>query len=426
MRYDHNSNKLVSPTAEISVVASLEESGIVNKAGNLYSSRDAFARLRTSNPYTLFDSTFVYSDNSNDWASSTSGSATSTFTQNESAVFLSTTTSSGDQAIRESRRVFSYQPGKSLLILCSFVMSPSQENLRQRIGYFSTQNGIYLEQDGTDVYIVKRSYVSGSVVNTRISQSEWNVNKLDGTDQHKTTLDLSKAQIFWTDLEWLGVGSVRAGFVINGQFILCHIFHHANQTNSIYMSSASLPIRVEITNTDTISEAATLKQICCSVISEGGYEDHSSHWSATRTTALTSSTSYSPVVSIRMNSGRENSIILPTQIHVTGDGNNAFYEWALIRNAAITGGTWSNHTPSSNNVQYNSNATSMSGGIVVNSGVFSSTTQGSAALNLDLAYNYSLQLGRDLTPTSDTMTLSVRHLAVGGNVYGSLNWHDLT
>lgn len=426
MKYDHNLNKLVSTTAEIPVVASLEDAGVYNKAGNLHTSKDAFARLRVSNPHTLFDSSFIYSDDLNNWSIGISGNATSTYNQNESIIYMGTSTTDGDEVVRETRRVSSYQPGKSLLILSSFVMNEGKESLRQRAGYFSTKNGFYLEQDGTELYIVKRSFVSGSVVNTRVSQSQWNVNRLDGTDQHRTLLDTSKSQIFWCDLEWLGVGSVRTGFIIDGQLYVCHIFNHSNKISSTYMSSASLPIRYEITNVGNTASSSNLKQICSTIMSEGGYQGHSPHWSATRTEALTSSTSFKPVVSIRMNSGREDSVILPTQIHVTGDGNNAFYEWALIRNATITGGEWSNHTPSSNNVQYNANASSMTGGVLIDSGVYSSTTQGSAAVNYEIGYNYSLQLGRNLTPTSDNMTLGVRHLAVGGSVYGSMNWHDLT
>jgi hypothetical protein len=112
-------------------------------------------------------------------------------------------------------------------------------------------------------------------------------------------------------------------------------------------------------------------------------------------------------------------------MHIEGTGNGAYSEFSLIRNANITGGSWVNHSASGGNVDYNANATSMSGGVVEESGFFTSSTQARGSVNTDLDYIFDMQIGRDQTPTSDTFTLAVRHLAVGGDVYGSLNWNDL-
>ena len=98
---------------------------------------------------------------------------------------------------------------------------------------------------------VKRSSVTGSLVNTEISQSNWNVDPLNGNGPSGLTLDLTKVQIIWFDFEWLGSGTVRCGFIINGVYIHCHSFQHANVTEGTYMTTASLPQRVEITNLDT-------------------------------------------------------------------------------------------------------------------------------------------------------------------------------
>jgi hypothetical protein len=102
----------------------------------------------------------------------------------------------------------------------------------------------------------------------------WNGDKLDGTGPSGYYLNLARVQIFWSDIEWLGVGNVRCGFVINGEFIICHTFQCANQAGNtkVYMETAILPVRYEIENTDTTADASTLKQICSTVISEGGYQ----------------------------------------------------------------------------------------------------------------------------------------------------------
>lgn len=400
-----------------------------NNAGNISASSDAFGRLRISNPVTLFDSAHRYKDNGK-FSDVTSGTATIAHLDNESSISMTVGTANGDKIYRESRRVCPYQPGKSLLVFCTFTMAAPKTNLRQRVGYFSTTNGIYFEQAGTTRAFVVRKYTSGSVDNTteRIEQANWNVDKLDGSGISKVTLDTTKSQIMWVDIEWLGVGSVRAGFVINGQFIVCHIFHHSNILDKVYMTTATLPIRYEIENIGATLSSSTMRQICASVMSEGGYEARTKQWRATRTTGISSTSvaaGWAPIVSIRMTPGRENSVILPGQIHITGDGNNALYEFALIRNATITGGSWVTHSDSGGNVQYNVTSTSMSGGVVEDSGFFASSNQSNNLRSQSLEYNWEQQLGRDQTPTSDTLTLSARHLTTGGTIYGSLNWNDL-
>jgi hypothetical protein len=173
--------------------------------------------------------------------------------------------------IRETTKVFSYQPGKSLLVLNTFVMNSPKENLRQRIGYFGADNGMYFEIGMEQHrYFVERSLSTGT--ETVVAQANWNIDKLDGTGVSGITLDITKAQILWMDIEWLGLGTVRMGFVIDGKFIHCHSFHHANFIESTYITTASLPLRYEIANTGITTSSSTLKQVCSTVISEGGYE----------------------------------------------------------------------------------------------------------------------------------------------------------
>lgn len=425
MKYDHNKNELVSPTAEIPVVINVGELGLYNRNGNMNTSTDAFGRLRISQPYTLFDSNFRYQE-TDKWSLANTGNSSSSFLANASAMLLTVGTNSGDSVVKETKRVFSYQPGKSLLTMNTFVMSPPKDNLCQRVGYYGANNGIYLEQANNTINMVKRSYSNGSIVETRIPQSAWNVNKLDGTDSSiSTTLDLSKSQIFWSDIEWLGVGTVRTGFVLNGQYVVCHSFHHANYESNVYMTTASLPIRYEIRNSGITSSSSNLKQICSTIISEGGYESKAPQYVATRTDAQTvNNTTFVPLVSIRLGTGREDSVILTDAVNVVGTGNNAIYEWALIKGSTITGGSWLTHI--SNNTQYNSNANTMSGGTVIDSGFFTSSQQASQTINNNLEYNFEFQLTRDQTPTPEVFTLAARAITGGSTVYGSLGWKDLT
>ena len=127
---------------------------------------DAFGRVRTSAPYTLFDSQNRYAiDNQFDTSTATGGSIT--YLPNEASVRMDVTTSSGSEVVRQSYRCMPYQPGKGLLVLETFVMNTAKTGLRQRAGYFGTQNGVFIQQADSTVSFVLRSYISGSVSDAR-------------------------------------------------------------------------------------------------------------------------------------------------------------------------------------------------------------------------------------------------------------------
>jgi hypothetical protein len=385
---------------------------------------DLFGRIKTSEPYTIFDSTHRY-QKSTDFSEESSGTASFTHLPNESSIRMSIGTASGDKATLESYRVFPYQPGKSLQIMQTFVMAPTKNNLRQRVGYFTRENGFYLEQHGSLVYLVKRSYISGEVVETRVPQSQWNIDTLNGEGPSDISLDLTKAQILWSEYEWLGVGSVRLGFAIDGFFIPVHAFHHANYTTSVYMTTASLPVRYEIENTGATASVSAFKQICSSVIANGGFFKSTETWTATKSSA-TVGTDYYPLVAIRMASGRTDSVIIPAEVNIFPTSADTF-EWALIRNpASITGGSWVAHSPK-NNVEYNTTATAISGGTEILQGFFGAQNQSTTPMSDGDLRNFSLQLGRtNASPAvSDVVVLVARVTAGTGTTKSSLGWFDI-
>ena len=433
MKYDHNKNEIVSPTAEIPITISTNAIGLYNRNGNIDVGTDAFGKLRVSNPYTLFDSNFRYDNAPTKWNSGNSLSSSITHLANASTVALTVGTASGSTAIRETNKVMHYQPGKSLLIMNSFCMSPMQGNLRQRIGYFSIKNGIFLELNNSILYIVKRSYVTGSAVDTRIPQSDWNINRLDGTDRNlgSFTLDISKTQIFWSDIEWLGVGSVRCGFVINGQYIPCHIFHHANSESDVYMTTASLPLRCEIEATGTLTSTATFKQICSTVISEGGYElagtPKTSGLQVDKPKILVSANTLYPAISIRLKASNLDSIVLPKQLSLVGT-TASDYRYIFISNADIIGANW--QSVSNNSVvEYNANANStMSTANAINliQGYFVSTGSTSPTIQLDSQlFKYQLS-SNSFSNSSITLTVAVEAIANNDKVLASLDWEELS
>ena len=399
-------------------------------------SGDLFGRLKISQPFTLFDSTHRYSqDGDFDDAILGAGSTVGIITHQSTAT-LGIGTTAGCSFVRESKRVFSYQPGKALQVLQTFVMEPPKPNLTQRVGYGGSENGVFLEQSTdasgiTTAYWMMRTKKSGITTEIRVAQSDWNVDTFSGiggtTNPTSHNLDLTKAQLMFTEYEWLGVGAVRCGFAHEeGNFHISHRFEHANVIDSTYMTTATLPVRYEILNTGITTSTSTMKQICVSVQSNGGYEKRVAS-DVSRQDALVSvaSTTFIPLVSIRLKAGREDSVIIPNQINALPDSaTSVFYEVALIKNATISGGTWI--TSSSPNVEQNTTANSMSGGTVIRAEYISSANRASTPLNEATEYNWDLQLGRTQSKVSDIYTLAVRAISGSGNAIGALSFYDLT
>jgi hypothetical protein len=387
---------------------------------------DAFGRLRVSNPFTLFDTQSRYYDHGQ-FSSSISGTANVVYVANQSSFQLNVGSVTGASVIRETMKVFPYQPGKSQLTLLTFCMNTPKTNLRQRVGLFGANDGVFFENDGTYNYMVIRSGSTG--VEERVRQDAWNGDRLTGAgganNPSGITLYPDRTQIYYADVEWLGVGNVRVGFIINGAYILCHTFQHANQTGNtkVYMTTATLPIRYEITNTGTTSGASMMTQICSTVISEGGYNNFGTTQTAgTGTTQkrLSNANTYYPIVSIRLAPTRLDSIVFPRQIDVLSTSVN-YYRWVLLLNPTLTGATFAGTSPTGT-VQYDLAATAISGGTEIQSGYAAARelTQLSA---IDF---FQFQLGRTLAGVSDVVTLALAATANNADVLAELGWQELT
>ena len=394
---------------------------------------DAFGRLRMSSPLTLFDSSHRYKDN-NLWSTLSANGGSVSFNASQGLMELNVTNTTGASAIRETTKVFSYQPGKSLLVMNTFVMASSATNLRQRVGYFGEQNGIYFQLDDGNISIVKRSLVTGSIVESIVSRSNWNGDKLDGTGSSGVVLDITKAQILWMDFEWLGVGTVRVGFCVNGQFIVCHSFHHANIINSTYITTASLPLRYEIINkAATIGGSKTLKQICSTVISEGGYELTGLQQAVsipitTPRTFAVAGTFY-PIISIRLKTtpDRLDAIIILTALSILGGGNGVDYNWQVRTSGTTTGGSWVDAGVDSS-VDYNITGTSYVGGRILASGFLNASNHGSPNLDILKEALFKFQLERNnltKTPFELTLVAAVRTTS-GSEMFASMDWEEVS
>lgn len=392
---------------------------------------DAFGRLRVSNPFTLFDSKTRYYGHTGttnaDISTFVSGSATITNPTSTASYYVLNVANSGvGEAITETLRVFPYQPGKSLQVLCTFSMAQTVAGLTQRVGFYGPNDGIYLEwADGNEPrFVIRRNGAEAESA----SQSSWNTNTLP-------SLNLTYAQILWFDVEWLGVGNVRAGFVINGQFIICHVFQHANITgNTIpYMTTAILPIRYELVSEANVD--ASLVQICQTAISEGGYSTVGtldSVWTFSPVNINSPMTeTYYPILALRLSSSRQDAVVFVRQIDVVAGSTSEYGRLVFLRNPTFSVAPSFSVVPnSSGSVEYYVNTTNgvtVTGGEQLDSFFYAGrTSQSLNPNNAGLNYQLSRSLSSATTYSSDQFVLAILPLVNTNATRLSVGFEELS
>ena len=298
---------------------------------------DVLGRLKIAEAQSLFDTKTLFDKRDIFFTESLVSGGTSTFIANNSCVDLSVTTTSGSTAIRQTREYFNYQAGKSMHVSISFVLGAKKTNVIKRVGIFDASNGFFLEQDGTNLKIVRRTLTSGTIVDNPINQSSWNIDRLDGTGKSGYILDETKIQFMLIEHSWNGV--VRFGFYFNNEFIVCHELTFSNVLTTVSITTPCLPVRFEITNSATSASATTFRCICISVTSEGGYNARGISYSIANTSSITIANNTSvDLLAIRLKAANNRVPVILKNIGILSTGTSPM-QFLCYFNATITGGT---------------------------------------------------------------------------------------
>ena len=384
---------------------------------------DAFGRQRVSSPQTLFDSKQIFDKLPLFWDDQqTSGGGTgSTHSADTASTTLSVSATTAGTRVRQTFRRFNYQPGKSQMVLATFAGFNSTTGITKRVGYFDGDNGLFFQSSGGQLQAVSRSKASGSVVDTAISQADWNIDRLDGAGASDITLDPSKSQIMVLDFEWLGVGRVRMGFVINGLLYYVHEFLNANNLTKVYMSTPNLPVRYEIEN-DGTGQADTFETICSAVMSEGGLEKtgilRSKSTAGVHISANAANELYA-VIGLSLKAAYFGSTIQLAKVSMMSEGQQDF-EWSIWWNPTVAGTfTFGDETDSACQTALGVTANTVTGGTLIDSGFIASSSSLGAALENALA------LGSTIAGAADQIVLCVRPLGGNADIQASLTWREL-
>lgn len=387
----------------------------LNRASALF---DAFGRLRVADVSPLFDSKLSLGKLPLYWDEVVSANASSLHVEVDSCVNM-TVTANGAYAIRQTRQRWNYQPGRSQNILATFKASTAQ-GVTCRVGAFHgnytapylPHDGIYFEvSNGIASCNIVKGTESGGVVGTQTAkQSEWNIDRLDGTGPSGYTADWSKAQILAIDFQWLGIGGVRFGIEVDSVIHYVHEFKHAGLVSSVYMHNGTQPIRYEIRST---GGTGTLMQICTSVSSEGG-ASKTGITAALDTDGILVNCPISVttmLLALRIDPTNPDAQLLIEKVYSLNTAANTNYRWTLLFNPTITGGTpnWVN-VAAGVPVQLWQNpgaVITLTGGLPLDSGYASRDTRQSNDTT-----NPSINPGISINGTPDIIALGIE--SIGG------------
>ena len=385
------------------------------------SNLDAFSRQRVSNPESLFDSKLNYNDGSDDFVIENLGGASGggVYTNQTSSVRLSIGGTTGERKLRQSKRYFNYQSGKSHLIYISGAFGAPVADVSKRIGYFDDDNGFFLEQRGTEGYfLVRRTNVTGSVVETSIPQSVWSFDKVAG-------VDLSKTLLLTVDLQWLGVGAVRMALTIGGVTRYIHEFtDHGGFLDTVYIQTPNLPVRWEVENT-AASAGGSIDCICASVMSEGGVDLQGVARGVMRRDNESEAIDgdFEPLISVRLSSQYIRSTVIFRNV-VAVSTSSANMRIAVLLNANIATPSWQSTYGTGSRLEYDINSNNTLGvgdeGTVLAEAYLSNNVD---QVDIDLGKNFAL--GADYSGASDVLTLAAQSLGSSETMYGGFNWIEV-
>jgi hypothetical protein len=157
-------------------------------------------------------------------------------------------------------------------------------------------------------------------IDTRFAQSNWNIDRCDGTGASLYNINLTKMQMFYMDYSWYGAGAVRFGFKNNrGEVIYAHRVVNNNLNTEAYWRSGNLPARYE---TSSVPYYTNLTATLTSGV--------------TASMSVADTTLFAPTGTVVVTAAAETSSAIE---YITYTGKTATTFTGLTRNA--TGGTGS-------------------------------------------------------------------------------------
>lgn len=234
---------------------------------------DAFGKLRTSGATLLGEYVFSQGLLPQLFSNTKVGGGSIAWNQDRRFAEITVDAASGSQITHTSNTYHHYLPGSSHQFIGTFALGDTgKAGLVRNWGLFDSDNGFMFSQRNGEFGVVVRSSTSGTRVDTFISQSDFNKDTVDGTGLSDMNIDLTKDNIYWVDVQWLGGGRVRFGTYDRGQRVVMHEYYGGNAYTDALSQTASLPTCFSQTNTSGTSGASTMRSWCQAVYTETTFD----------------------------------------------------------------------------------------------------------------------------------------------------------
>ncbi len=345
------------------------------------------------------------------------------------------TTTTSDRVVRPSNPYVVYKAWTSKMTLMTgvFNISGGTAGVRSRIGPFDDVDdqvtnpqggdGYFFELSGTSMGIVYRTGATGSQVDTRVEQADWNFDTFDGSGPSRITITTwEDAFLLVFDQQWLGVGQVRVGLMIEGIIHYANIFTNAG-LQLPYTRSAKLPIRYEIENVSAgASTGDEMRMMCQSVLYEAEPSSVYKQFTKMITVGIGPSPNV-PMLSLQLKDAFNRVTLRLVSILVSTNTADSDMELRLFLNTTLTDEDFMSVGPDSA-AEFDEDASVISGGTIVATGALANGTVGFLSLTDGGNRSPLLDINSDIAGTSDILTLTgTRSVAMTVNV--AMTWLEI-
>jgi len=360
---------------------------------------DAFGKLRVSGATLLGEYIFSNGTLPTQFASTLRNGGTVTWDNNSRALVLTNTTANDSHTSHTSHTYHHYFPGSSQLFIGTIALGDTgKSGLMREWGMFDDKNGFYFMQDDGVLGVGIRSNASGTVQDIFIPRTQWNIDKADGTGRSKMSLDVTKDNIYWIDVQWLGAGRARFGTYYNGQRIVLHEYYHGNNFSLPITAMGSLPVCVHQMNMTATGSVSQMRAWCLAVWTESTLDVRNSAssnlYSFSKTVSTNDAYTYMGSLSPKesLPNGQPNrSLYWPTEIEASGwdtvTGAPAIFELEIYAEPILSGLVWTT-VPGSSTVEYDTSGTFIASGTPVSKRFI----QGSSSIDTTTTLN-NMQYG---------------------------------
>jgi hypothetical protein len=395
-------------------------------AGSVITSNNfsAFGELLIVQPTPRIQLQFPYAYLNTDYVTSTTATG-GTVTAATNLVSLTTTATSGSNALLTSNHILHYNPGQGCICEFTAIYGTGTANNDQIAGIGNVQDGLFFGYNGTSFGILHRSSSSGSLVNDWIAQASWNVDPMDGTGPSGMNLNHQKGNLYKIQFPWLGFGVINF-YIANTNATGWNLVHRIQYPNTQTIATLLNPsMQLYAQNINTAASTANTLRICCMAGMVEGQNNavntdvRNSYGMTTATSA--SNTAVVAVLSIQ-NQPTFNSVTNQVSVFLdaisifNSSGSTAYARVDLILNPSATLTPFTLINAATSVVAYSSASPSITDGKLLMS--FYSDTSTTVSFDLQ-RYNISLNPGDVL------VAAATRVNGTGSsNMWISLTWKE--